>query len=654
MKLFQAYFFVLLAFLFSCQVNIAQNNSLSTSDKKAAKLFDVAKVQYQNYELSAAISSLTSALERDPNFVEAYTLMGYIYVDMKQKEEALSAFESALQINPRFSSNTVFFVGQLLFEKGEYQKSEKAYQEFLKFPVADPKLRADAELKLDDLSFALEAIKNPVPFNPINLGPGVNSSLPEYFPSITVDGSTLLYTRQLPAPNTPAKYNEDFYVSKLEDAQWSKSLALGLPINTENNEGAPSLSADGKLLIFTACELYGDYGGGRKGLGSCDLFFSQRQGPKWSVPQNLGSEINSRSWETQPSFSADGKTLYYIKRVKEKSGFSHSDIFVSEVGNDGYWKIPVALPAHINTKKNEESVFIHPDGQTLYFSSDGHPGMGGLDIFITKKNEKGEWSLPRNLGYPINTHVSENSILISPDAQKAYFASDREGGFGGLDLYEFELPKVIQPNPVSYLVGTVVDAETRKPIQSQFELLNLENSETVISASSDAVDGSFLVALPLSKDYALNVSKPGYLFYSENFTLQQNDGNEPYRKNIELQKIKIGERVVLKNIFYATNEFDLLANSKAELTKLTEFMKNNSAVSIQIEGHTDNVGSGALNKALSENRAQTVYDFLIQNGIEKERLSFVGYGSEKPIASNDNVKGRAKNRRTAFRVTQVN
>lgn len=654
MKLFQAYFFVFLAFLFSCQVNIAQNNSLSTSDKKAAKLFDVAKVQYQNYELSAAISSLTSALERDPNFVEAYTLMGYIYVDMKQKEEALSAFESALQINPRFSSNTVFFVGQLLFEKGEYQKSEKAFQEFLKFPVADPKLRADAELKLDDLSFALEAFKNPVPFNPINLGPGVNSSLPEYFPSITVDGSTLLYTRQLPAPNTPAKYNEDFYVSKLEDAQWSKSLALGLPINTENNEGAPSLSADGKLLIFTACELYGDYGGGRKGLGSCDLFFSQRQGPKWSVPQNLGSEINSRSWETQPSFSADGKTLYYIKRVKEKSGFSHSDIFVSEVGNDGYWKMPVALPTHINTKKNEESVFIHPDGQTLYFSSDGHPGMGGLDIFITKMNEKGEWSLPRNLGYPINTHVSENSILISPDAQKAYFASDREGGFGGLDLYEFELPKVIQPNPVSYLVGTVVDAETRKPIQSQFELLNLENSETVISASSDAIDGSFLVALPLSKDYALNVSKPGYLFYSENFTLQQNDGNEPYRKNIELQKIKIGERVVLKNIFYATNEFDLLANSKAELTKLTEFMKDNSAVSIQIEGHTDNVGSGALNKTLSENRAQTVYDFLIQNGIDKERLSFVGYGSEQPIASNDNVKGRAKNRRTAFRVTQVN
>ena len=180
MKLFQAYFFVFLAFLFSCQVNIAQNNSLSTSDKKAAKLFDVAKVQYQNYELSAAISSLTSALERDPNFVEAYTLMGYIYVDMKQKEEALSAFESALQINPRFSSNTVFFVGQLLFEKGEYQKSEKAFQEFLKFPVADPKLRADAELKLDDLSFALEAFKNPVPFNPINLGPGVNSSLPKY------------------------------------------------------------------------------------------------------------------------------------------------------------------------------------------------------------------------------------------------------------------------------------------------------------------------------------------------------------------------------------------------------------------------------------------------------------------------------------------
>lgn len=654
MKFSQLFVVITTFLLFSCQVNVAQNSVMTSSDKKAVKLFEEAKSHYQKYELTEAVNSLKTALERDPNFVEAYTLMGYVYIDLKDKSKALSAFESALKINPRFSSNTVFFVGQLHLENGSYEKASLALNQFLKLPVVDSKLRAEAQDKLKGLDFAIEAIKNPVPFNPINLGPGVNSELPEYFPSITVDGSTLLFTRQLPAPNTPAKYNEDFYISNLDNDVWGESFNIGLPINTENNEGAPSLSADGKLLIFTACELYGDYGGGRKGLGSCDLFFSQRQGNNWTKPQNLGTEINSKSWETQPSFSADGKTLYFIKRVKDKSGYAHSDIYVSTVGSDGYWKAAKPLPGHINTLKNEESVFIHPDGQTLYFSSDGHPGMGGLDIYVTRLNTNGEWSIPQNLGYPINTHVSENSILISPNGSVAYFASDRAGGFGGLDLYQFDLPKNIQPAQVSYLAGKVIDAESKKPLSSQFELLNLENSETVISAMSDPTDGSFLVALPLSRNYALNVSKPGYLFHSENFTVQKKSSSEPFKKNIELQRIKIGASVVLNNIFYATNEFNLLDNSKVELFKLVEFLKNNSAISIDIEGHTDNVGSDELNKTLSINRSKKVYEFLISKGIPESRLSYTGFGSEKPIASNQTEEGRAKNRRTAFRVTRIN
>ncbi len=654
MKQLQYISIVVLLLLFSCKVNMAQNGPISSNDKKAIKAFALAKEYYQSYQLNDAIASLESALERDPNFVEAHTLKGYVYVDLNEKDKALASFESALNINPRFSSNTVFFVGQLLLEKGEYEKSNKAFKEFLNFPVADPKLRADAQSRLKDLAFALDAIKRPVLFEPINLGNGVNSELPEYFPSITVDGSTLLYTRQLPAPNTPAKYNEDFYVSMRVDNEWQLSQNIGKPINTENNEGAPSLSADGKLLIYTACELYGDYGAGKRGLGSCDLFFSQRNGNNWSSPRNLGKEINSRSWETQPSFSADGKTLYYIKRVKDKTGNSHSDIFVSTINEEGYWRKPKPLPYHINTYKNEESVFIHPDGQTLYFSSDGHPGMGGLDIYVTRMNEKGEWSSPMNLGYPINTHDSENSILISPDGTKAYFASDREGGYGGLDLYEFELPGSIRPNRVSYLAGKVMDAVSKKPLQSQFELYNLENAELVVSSLSDARDGSFLVALPLSKSYALNVSKPGYLFYSENFTLGQSETMEPFKKNIELHPIEVGKRVVLKNIFYATNEYELLSDSRAELIKLVQFLKNNSGVSIKIEGHTDNIGSEVLNKDLSINRAKEVKDFLVENGISSDKLTFEGFGSLSPIASNETEEGRAQNRRTAFVVTEVN
>jgi outer membrane protein OmpA-like peptidoglycan-associated protein len=369
---------------------------------------------------------------------------------------------------------------------------------------------------------------------------------------------------------------------------------------------------------------------------------------------NLGTDINSKTWETQPSFSADGKTLYYIRRVKEKNGNTHSDIFVSELGEDGYWKSPNRLPDYINTQKNEESVFIHPDGQTLYFASNGHPGMGGLDIYITRRTENGEWGLPINIGYPINTFKNENSILISPDGKKAYFASDREGGFGGLDLYEFELPKSIQPQAVSYLAGKVIDAETRQPLGSKFELYNLENEALVVSSFSDQENGKFLVALPLAKNYALNVSKPGYLFHSENFTLKEKREDKPYTKNIELKRIKVGEKVILKNIFYATSKFNLLDESKSELKKLVDFLTKNSAIKIELGGHTDNVGSVALNQELSNNRAKEVYQYLVSNGIKAGRLSYKGFGANEPVATNDTEEGRAQNRRTEFKVIAIN
>lgn len=654
MKILKISFLLVSMIMISCQVSKAQNSTYSHTNKKAIKLFEEAKVFYQNYQLPEAIARLNDALEKESNFVEAYTLMGYVYVDSKNNEGALQSFKKALQINPDFAASTLYFVGQLELERGEYVAAEKYFQQFMKSPVADPKMRNDAFEKIDGLNFAMEAIKNPVPFNPINLGEGVNSAYPEYFPSLTVDGATMLFTRQLPEPNSPVKYNEDFYISEWSSGKWGEAKTLGSPINTENNEGAPSLSADGQLLIFTACELYGEYGGGRKGLGSCDLFFSQRVGNRWNKPMNLGTEINSKTWETQPSFSADGKTLYFIRRVKERNGNTHSDIFVSELDNEGYWKTPVRLPDHINTQKNEESVFIHPDGQTLYFASNGHLGMGGLDIYIARKNEKGEWGAPMNLGYPINTFKNENSILISPDGKKAYFASDREGGFGGLDLYEFELPKSVQPQTVSYLAGKVIDADTRQPLGSRFELYNLENEELVVSSFSDQENGDFLVALPLAKNYALNVSKPGYLFYSENFTLKEKMDDRPYEKNIALKKIKVGEKVILRNIFYATNKYDLLAESKSELKKLVEFLDRNSAIKVEIGGHTDDVGSTALNQELSNNRAKEVYLYLIGKGIDSSRLSYKGFGANEPVASNATEEGRAQNRRTEFTVVAIN
>ncbi len=653
MEIFKKSSLILSLLLFSFLQISAQSTNYTINNKKAIKLFEEANENYKNRQPNLAIPLLLEALEKESNFVEAHTLLGYVYVDSREKEKALSSFKKALNINPSFSTLNLFFAAQLSMELGDYQYAKKGFERYLLLPKADPRLRSDAQDRLVNIEYALEAMKNPVPFKAINMGEGVNSSYSEYFPSITVDGSTLLYTRQLPAPDSPIKFNEDFYVSKLIDGKWEKSQNLGQPINTENNEGAPTLSADGKLLIFTACEFYGEYGAERKGYGSCDLFYSQRVGQRWLKAENIGKPVNSSSWETQPSFSADGKTLYFIRRVKPKNGKSHSDIFVTELNAEGYWSMPQPLPMNINTVKNEESVFIHPDGQTLYFSSDGHPGMGDLDIYLCRKDKDGNWSNPQNLGYPINTFGNENSILISPDGQKAYFASDREGGYGGLDLYEFALDPSIQPKQVSYLAGKVIDSETKKPLLGKFELINMETEETVIASYSDPNDGSFLIALPLSRDYALNVSRDGYLFYSENFTIENASEDEPYKMNIELDKIKVGEKVILKNIFYATNEYELLGNSKAELNKLVTFLKKNENLSIEIAGHTDNEGSVALNNTLSTNRAKEVYNYLIKNGISSSRLTFKGYGQSQPIASNNTVKGKAKNRRTEFKVISI-
>jgi tetratricopeptide (TPR) repeat protein len=254
MKLLKFTYLVVCIILSSCQVSNAQNSAYSNTDKKAIKLFEEAKVLYQNYMLPEAIVKLDEALEREPEFVEAHTLKGYVYIDSKNNAEALNSFKKAVQINPRFAASSLYFVGQLELESGGYVEAEKYFQQFLKLPVADPKMRNDAFAKIDGLNFAMEAIKNPVPFNPINLGEGVNSKYPEYFPSLTVDGATMLFTRQLPDPSSPVKYNEDFYISEIANGKWQAATNLGAPINTENNEGAPSLSADVNYMVIMEVE----------------------------------------------------------------------------------------------------------------------------------------------------------------------------------------------------------------------------------------------------------------------------------------------------------------------------------------------------------------------------------------------------------------
>ncbi|MDP5075493.1 MAG: OmpA family protein, partial [Flavobacteriales bacterium] len=414
---------------------------------------------------------------------------------------------------------------------------------------------------------------------------------------------------------------------------WNASLPVK-SINTLYNEGAPTLSADGQTIVFTACELPGyEYGETRTGLGSCDLFYSLRTANGWTAAENFGVGINSSYWETQPSLTADGATLYFIRGKKGKGGaVEDPNIYFSQINEAGEWSEPAKVPGFINTKGREESVFVHPDGQTLYFSSDGHPGMGGLDIFVSRLQQDGSWSKPVNLGYPINTAANENSIQVTAQGDIALMASNREGGKGGLDLYSFELPESVRPRYVSYVEGFVFDSKTNAPLDGKLQLLNLSNGEIVAETfSNKSRDGYFLVCLPAGNDYALNVSANNYLFYSSNFSLRDFTPTRPYRKDAPLQKMDSGASIVLENIFFKTNSSNLETESHIELAKLIELLVKNQTMRIRIEGHTDSDGDEAPNLILSQARALSVKTYLESKGIAASRIESEGYGETQPI-----------------------
>lgn len=630
----------------SCSV---AQTEVSSTNKKAVKLFNEGKGYYDARNNELAELSLLGALEKDPNFVEAELLLAYVYTDARMYKKALTHYEKCIKINPEFFPEVYSSAGSLQLKFGIYDKALKNFEKYLTYTDAPLMMINLVKDGIRDCEFAIEAMKTPVPFNPVNMGEAINSPMSEYFPAVTVDGQVFLYTRQTESKMTYSGFNEDFYVSHFDGHNWKKSTNVKA-VNSLTNEGAPTISANGRFLIFTSCDNPVEgYGQGRKGFGSCDLFYTYAVGDNWSPPRNLGQAINTRNWETQPSFSADGKTLYFIRGIGRGQN-RQQDIYSCELTDEGTWTKPEPLSYNVNTKGMEESVFIHPDGKTLYFSSNGHPGMGGLDIYMTRKDEKGEWSTPVNLGYPINTFNDENSLTVGADGKIAYFASDREGGFGGLDLYQFELPDNVKPEPVNYFKGKVFDAITKKPLEARFELIDLETGKRAVVSHSDYATGEFLVSLPINKEYALNVTSKDYLFYSENFVLEGGSIKDPYKKNVPMNKLEVGKSVVLKNVFFETDKFDLKKKSKIELDKLVQFLQKNTTVTIEIGGHTDNVGNAKANLALSNNRANAVYDYLTKQGVAKERLSTKGFGDTKPISSNETEIGRAENRRTEFKI----
>jgi len=652
MKIIQ-FLLISLFFSFSIQSSFAQKPS-----KRAASYYQNALRSYQLRKLNQTESFLKKAIKADKKFIEPHLFLGDLYNEVGRVDDGKKQYKIAIQKQPEYSRSVYEIIAELELEIGAYDSALLYLDHYFEFPNLEGKNNSKAKLMREKCVFAIEALKNPVPFNPENLGSNINTRYPEYFPCLTVDNNTLLFTRRLKVSQSRQSQRlgteqEDFYISKRgEDYQWEIAKDIGSPINSELNEGAPTLSADGQILIFTACGTPKYYGPDRKGEGSCDFFRSYYQGEgKWSKPENVGKPVNSYYWESQPSFSADGKTLYFVRAGGRGKGRNSQDIWSAELQENGEFSQPKRLDTNINTPYCEESVFIHPDGKTLYFASSGHPGMGGLDIFMSQKQSDGSWSKAKNLGYPINTFNDENSIMISSNGVDAYFASDRKGGFGDLDLYSFTVPIESRPNKVNYMKGIVFDAKTRKPLWARFELIDLETGEQVVQSFSNYNSGDFLLALPTDRNYALNVSKKGYLFYSENFKMEGLHSQlDPFLKNIPLQPIEIGQITVLRNIFFDLDKFDLKPNSQVELEKLVTFLKQNPTLHVEISGHTDNQGDNEHNTTLSYNRAKAVYNYLVENNIEKSRLQFKGYGENQPVDSNETLEGKAKNRRTEMKI----
>jgi len=619
----------------------------TTQNKKAIKLYQEAAGYYNANQNSEAIQTLKKAIREDSMFAEAQGMLGYIYQDIHDDSDALVQYNTVIRINPSFHPNIYLDAGKLELGAARYAIAQQHLQLFLEYGDKDPKLRSDAANMIADCEFAVEAIKHPVPFNPVNMGSAINTQVDEYYPTITEDGTTLIFTRQLEYghPEFGAQnYNEDLYVSFKENGQWTKAVNMGPQINSEAMDGAPSISADGNLLIFAS-----DRPGG---YGDQDLYYSFKVGNEWSRPRNLGPPINTRNWETQPCLASDGRTLYFVRGKVAGYNVEQQDIYETVLSDSGTWSMPTKLSDTINTPGVEEWPCIAPDNQTLYFASDGHPGFGGLDLFMSRRLPNGRWGIPVNLGYPINTPKNETGIAIDPDGKLAYFSSDRPGGLGKMDIYSFLLPDSLRPQPVTYMKGKVYDATTTQPLIANFTLTDLTTGKVVSESTSRPVDGTFLVCLPVNRNYALNVSKNGYLFYSENFSLKDIKANyeHPYLKNVPLQPIDTGATIVLKNIFFETNKYDLKPESEVELGKLIAFLKNNPTIKIEISGHTDNQGTPQSNIILSENRAKAVYNYLIAHSIDANRLTYKGYGQTRPIATNDTPEGRQLNRRTEIKI----
>ena len=626
---------------------------------------------------AGALPHYLAAQQRNPDNATLNIKIGDCYLHSGTKALALGYLQRAQALAPATDPRTHYLLGRALHLNAKWAEAIKEYQ--LSAPMGSGgKKSADGELTVtaDDLAHRVrecrngqELQKHPVRVFVDNAGPEVNSAYADYGPVVAADEATMVFTSRRPngpdAPKDPDgdSYFEDIYQTAWLGKSWRTAANLGAPVNTEGHDATVGLAPDGQRLL-----VYVDENGG-------DLHESNLKGTTWAKPQRLGNRINSRYHESSAAYSPNGRFLYFVSD-KPEGGRGGRDIYKIEMEGKG----PAEnLGPVINTPYGEEGVFIMPDGQTMYFSSEGHNSMGGYDIFKSVY-ANGKWSEPENLGWPINTPDDDVFFVTSASGRHGYYSSDRPGGQGGKDIYrvtflgpekppllseESQLlasrlapvaqillapPVILATAKVTILKGTVTDAATQQPLEASIDLIDNKLNEVIATFHSNATSGKYLVSLPSGTNYGIVVRQDGYLFHSENFDLPASATYAEVVKDIPLKKLEVGVIIVLNNIFFDTGKAILRPESTAELERLRKLLADQPSIRLEMAGHTDNVGKPAANRDLSQRRAQAVVTYLTQHAIGADRLAAAGYGDTRPVAPNATRAGRQLNRRTEFKV----
>ena len=647
-----------LTFLFALLVHMGWSQiELGECDQpyndKVEKQVSKALTSLNKKDYNMARIYVNNALEMDLRNAHALYLMGELAIKRdKNIRKAEAYWTQLMDVCPNYMAEVQFFLGVIYLENGKKHQAEEILELFLKNPERDRAFDKEAKSILEEIRLQEDLFANPVPFDP---RPVMNICTrdDEYLAIISPDQELCFFTRRskkmdkYSGPAGTKRIVEEFCMAHVtESGKFEKGIPLESPFNENFNEGGPSVTANNNELYFTVCQV------DKNGYENCDIYYCVKDYGLWGDIKNLGEHINTPNfWESQPSVSADGRYLYFVSN--REGGVGGLDLYVCERELNGKWGAPQNLGKTINTPKNEKSPFIHSDSETLYFASDGHPTLGGYDIYYSKADiKKMEFEKPNNIGYPINTKADEIALFVSLNGKKAYFSSNKLKGPGGWDFYSFDLHEAARPEKVALVKGTLLDDDQEVVQDAELQIKNLKTKE-IQRIDVDAYTGKYAAVVKIreQEDLILKVEKKGTAFTSKLVDIEDEESTGVVEAEFEVSPITVGKEYRLNDINFATDSYELTEKATYVIDEFILFLQDNPQVKADIQGHTDNAGSPEDNLVLSKNRAKVVYDYLVAHGINAARLKWHGYGETRPVASNNTKKGMAKNRRTVFVIT---